>query len=102
MSSTQIIDGLAGQELSAQWLQPLDKSIDRTVPLLQIDRVASRRHGMVNVRRLTMNFSELNRLLLELVDLNVWAQRAAILLDRSDLDGVPPWPYFVNEWEVWA
>ena len=49
-----------------------------------------------------MNFSELNRLLLELVDLDIWAKQARVLFDRDDLDGVPPWPYFVNEREVWA
>lgn len=102
MSSTQILDALAKYELAGKWLQPLDEKIDRAVPLLQIDRVVSRRNGKMNVRRLTMNFSELNRLLLELVDLDLWAQHLAILLDYSGLDGVPPWPYFVNEWEVWA
>lgn len=102
MSSTQIIEALARQGLEAEWLQPLDENTDRSRPLLQIDKLVSRHNGVRNVRRLTMNFSELNRLLLELVDLEVWAQHAAILMQRTDLDGVPPWPYFVNEWEVWA
>jgi hypothetical protein len=102
MSSTHILDALAGQGLRAQWLQPLDEHTDRTVPLLQIDRVISRQPGSTNVRRLSMNFSELNRLLLELVDLDVWAQSVATMLARTDLDGVPPWPYFVDEWKIWA
>jgi hypothetical protein len=77
-----------------------------------VDRKESRRRledlirpaqlGRSDERRLTMNFSELNRLLLELVDLDVWAEHAATLMQRADLDGVPPWPYFVNEWKVWA
>jgi len=102
MSSTQIIEALAKQGLDAEWLQPLDENTDRNQPLLQIDKLVSRRNRVRNVRRMTMNFSELNRLLLELVDLEVWAEHTAILMQRTDLDGVPPWPYFVNEWEVWA
>ena len=74
----------------------------RNRPLLQIDRVLSRRGSAVNVRRGSMNFSGLNRLLLELVDLDIWAERARVLFDRKDLDGVRPWPYFVNERQVWA
>jgi len=58
--------------------------------------------GVTNVGRVTMNFAELNRLLLELVDLDVWAQHVDTMLARTDLDGVSPWPYFVDEWTVWA
>lgn len=100
MSSTVITEALARQGLNAQWLQPLDENIDRSRPLLQIDKIVGRDSGMTNVRRLPMNFSELNRLLLELVDLDVWAEHAATLLQGTDLDGIPPWPYFVHEREA--
>ncbi|MGH4000124.1 MAG: hypothetical protein ACRDTJ_22000, partial [Pseudonocardiaceae bacterium] len=103
MSSIQITDALARQGLAAAWLQPLDERTDKSRPVLQIDRIVSRhRNAVVHARRSTMNFSEMNRLLIELADLDMWAQHAAILLDRSDLVGVPPWPYFADEREVWV
>jgi hypothetical protein len=101
MSSTRILDALRAQGLQAQWLQPLDEHTDRNVPLLQVDRATSGRGG-TSIGRVTMNFSELNRLLLELVDLDVWARHLDIMLARTDLAGVPPWPYFVDEHKVWA
>ncbi len=69
---------------------------------LQVDKLLSARDGVIHARRVTMNMSEMNRLLIELVDLDVWAEHAAILLDRADLGGLPPWPYFVDECKVWA
>ncbi|MGI5238816.1 hypothetical protein [Dactylosporangium sp. CA-139066] len=102
MSSTRVLDALAGHGLRAEWLQPLDEDTDPTAPLLQIDRVISRRPGVTNVGRVSMNFVELNRLLLELVDLDTWAKHIDIMLARTDLAGVSPWPYFVDEWKVWV
>ena len=49
-----------------------------------------------------MNPYELNRLLLEFADLDMWADSVALTLARSDLGRVAPWPYFVREHEVWA
>jgi len=102
MSSTQILNALANRGIAGQWLQDLDENTDRASPLLQLDKVTSCRNGAVEVRRVSMNFSELNRLLMELVDLDTWAQHVEILLDRTELDGVPPWPYFIYERDTWA
>ena len=101
MSSTEIIAALAECGISAQWLQALDANTKRDQPWLQIDKVGERAGEVINVRRTSMNFSELSRLLFELVDLEIWAEHVAILMQSTELDGVPPWPYFINERNVW-
>ncbi|MEO3780470.1 hypothetical protein ABGB16_27385 [Micromonospora sp. B11E3] len=49
----------------------------------------------------SMNLIELNRLLLELIDLGTWSEHLAALL-CSQQDGITPWPHFPDEWKVWA
>lgn len=99
LSGHHVIEALDHYGVAAKWLQPLDQPVDYHNPLLQVtwlDR--PRRRGS----KTTMNPSELNRLLLEFVDLDMWARSVAITLSRSDLGGVAPWPYFTYEHKVWV
>lgn len=98
-SGNHIIDALNQYDITAEWLQPLDQPINYHAPVLSVTRVDRPRHRGT---RTTMNPSELNRLLLEFADLDMWAHSVAIMLAQSDLSGVAPWPYFTDEHNVWA
>jgi hypothetical protein len=99
MSGHHVIEALDRYGVTAEWLQALDRPVNYHEPLLRVawlDRL--RRRGT----QTTMNPSELNRLLLEFADLDMWAHSIAIMLTRSVLGGVAPWPYFTNEHTAWA
>jgi len=99
VSGRHVIEALNRHGVTAEWLQPLDQPVNYHMPVLQVTRLdRTRRRGT----QATMNPYELNRLLLEFVDLDLWAHSIAITLARSDLGGVAPWPYFTNERDVWA
>jgi hypothetical protein len=102
MNANSVLDALERQGLTARWVQPLDEMIDRSRSLLEVDHLTRLPSGGAYVRRLGMNLSEMNRLVLELVDLDTWAQHVAIVLQCTDLGETPPWPYFAKEREVWA
>lgn len=97
MSPEAVIAALAGQGMLAEWLQRLDGSESASEPLLSV--VLPTGHGRAQTT--SMNLVELNRLMLELVDLDVWSQHLAALL-REQRDGIAPWPHFPDEYEVWA
>lgn len=97
ISGHHVIEALASYDVSAKWLQQLDGPIDVRSPVLHISITGRRRGAQV-----TMNCYELNRLLLEFVDLDMWAESAAIILGCDDLDGKSPWPYFARERETWV
>jgi len=99
MSGRSVIEALDRHGVVAEWLQPLDRPVNYHEPVLQVTRLDLRRRRGT---RVTMNPYELNRLLLEFVDLDTWAQSVASVLARSDLGKVAPWPYFTKEHEVWA
>jgi hypothetical protein len=99
MSGRHVIEALRRHGVDGEWLQPLDQSVNYHAPVLEVTRLDRRRRRGT---RTTMNPYELNRLLLEFVDLDMWAESVAITLGRSDLGEVTPWPYLPGESEVWA
>lgn len=101
MDSRSVISALSDVGLEAEWCQSLDTPIDLSSTLLQVRHVLARRSGRRTAKQAGMMFAELNRLLLEFVDLKTWSQHLVSLLERDDLDGVRPWPYFANEHDVW-
>ncbi|WP_186001591.1 hypothetical protein [Streptomyces sp. IB201691-2A2] len=48
-----------------------------------------------------MACAEIERLLLELTDLQTWAEGIDRLLEKTD-SRCQPWPYFTEEHKVWA
>jgi hypothetical protein len=103
MDARQITSALARRGLEATWNQRLDQPIDVGQPVPDIVRRVGRLpNGLIQARRLRMNLAELGRLLFELLDLDTWAQHVAIVIDRHDINDVPPWPYFPQEREVWG
>lgn len=102
MDAQRILSALVGVGLEAEWAQSLDDPIDISTDLLRVLSIGPPINGGRMARRGGIMFSELNRLLLEFVDLDVWAQHVAMIMERSDLDGVRPWPYFAQEADVWV
>jgi hypothetical protein len=99
MSGRAVIEALNRHGVTAEWLQPLNQSLDYHKPALQVTKPD---RFQPYAARMTMNVYELNRLLLELVDLDTWAHGVAITLDHRQRGRVAPWPYFTNEHDVWA
>jgi hypothetical protein len=99
MSGRHILEALARYDLAGEWLQPLDQPVIYRQPVLKVTR-ADRPRGQAT--QFTMNPYELNRLLLEFVDLDTWAHSIEITLAHPHRSRMAPWPYFVNEREVWA
>jgi hypothetical protein len=53
-----------------------------------------------NQSDIEMRTSDMQRLLLELVELPTWVETVKELQARSDT--AHPWPYSADEWKVWA
>ncbi|MGC5054704.1 hypothetical protein ACLQ2S_25000 [Micromonospora sp. DT48] len=97
MSPDAVISALADHGVTAEWRQQLDGSETDSQPLLSVMLPV----GNGRAQTTSMNLIELNRLLLELIDLGTWSEHLAALL-RSQQDGITPWPHFPDEWKVWA
>lgn len=92
VSSDSLIGALRNVGLEAEWTLPAGQ------PQLQSGQVIMRMH---NGRHSTeMRPSEMQRLLLELVDLPTWAEGTRELLDHAKA-GIRPWPIFANERKIW-
>jgi hypothetical protein len=96
MSPDPLITALSELGITGSWLQELDGKEDPRQPLLNV----ALRTG--NTLRFTdMNLIELNRLLIELVDLPAWCRQLSVLLQASLPPGTKPWMYFAGEAKVW-
>ncbi|MFH9044322.1 hypothetical protein ACH4FA_34000 [Streptomyces sp. NPDC017966] len=92
LSSDNFVEELHKTGLDARWLLPEGAEIEPTQHLLEINA-----HG----RRLRVPAAEIQRLLLELTDLQTWAEGIDRLLEKTQ-DRCQPWPYFTEEHKVWA
>ncbi|HEX5116299.1 MAG TPA: hypothetical protein VFW65_13975 [Pseudonocardiaceae bacterium] len=93
ISSEALVAALEDVGLHANWsIPPGQKELQQGQVVLRATN---------QVRGIELRPSEMQRLLLELMDLPLWAESVRRLLARDDL--VPhPWPYFDDEWRVWA
>ena len=79
--------------LVAQWLLPPDlERIEHGQAIMRIHN---------GVRAGELRSSELNRFAFELVGLPTWVQGIKAVFSRPELEG-RPWPYFGDEYKVWA
>lgn len=93
VSSESLVAALEDVGLRAAWALPPGQA--ELEPGQVVLRAANQ------VRGIELRPTEMQRLLLELMDLPLWAESVKRLLARDDL--VPhPWPYFDDEWKVWV
>ncbi|MGN9796220.1 hypothetical protein ACTMTU_34745 [Streptomyces sp. OZ13] len=92
LSSDNFIEELRKAGLDAHWVLPDGADLKPAQPV-----VAIQGHG----RRVLMARAELERILLELTDLQTWASGMDQLL-RKGTAGWQPWPYFMDEHRAWA
>lgn len=97
MSPDAVLSALADQGMTAAWRQRLDGSEVESQPLLQVMLPV----GNGRAQTISMNLIELNRLMLELIELGTWSEHLASLL-RNQQGGTTPWPHFPDEWKMWA
>ncbi len=93
VSGPSLLDALGSVGLTGEWVLPTGQ------PELQPGQVILRAYK--GARGIEMRPSDMQRLLLELVDLSTWAESVRGLLDHGDLSG-HPWPHYSDEWRVWA
>jgi hypothetical protein len=93
VSSEPLLEALRSAGLAAKWVLPPDQET------LQADQVILRAYK--GLRGIEMKPSDMQRLALELEDLSVWAETVKTLLSQDRVSG-HPWPYYDNEWKVWA
>ncbi|MET8213451.1 hypothetical protein ABZT51_47780 [Streptomyces sp. NPDC005373] len=92
LSSDNVVEELRRAGPDARRTLPEDAEIEPAQHLLEINA-----HG----RRLHVPSAELQRLLLELTDLQTWAEGIDRLLEKTQ-GRCQPWPYFTEEHKVWA
>ncbi|MET9104960.1 hypothetical protein [Streptomyces zhihengii] len=92
LSSDDLVDELGKHGLDAEWVLPSGAEMQTAQPVMII-----RGHG----HQVTMARAGLEQLVLELSDLQVWARGMDQLLRRGKA-GRQPWPYFADEYKVWA
>jgi len=92
VSSESLLGALRDAGLAAEWVLP-SGALDLR------GQVILRAHN--GRRGIEMRPSEMQRLLLELVDLPTWAEGVRELLSRGDT-GTRPWPSFADERKAWA
>lgn len=92
VSSEPLLDALRSEGIRAQWALPEGQE---TLGQGQIILRAYK-----GTRGIEMRPSDMQRLLLELVDLPTWVATVKELLARSS--SAHPWPYFADESRVWA
>lgn len=92
LSSDNFVEELRRAGLDVRWVLPEGAEIESSQSLLEING-----HG----RRLQVACAEIERLLLELTDLQTWAEGIDRLLEKTE-SRCQPWPYFTEEHRVWA
>jgi hypothetical protein len=92
VSSEPLLDALRAEGIRAQWVLPDGQ------PTLEQGQVILRAYK--GTRGIEMRPSDMQRLLLELVELPTWVATVKELLARSS--SAHPWPYFADESRVWA
>ncbi len=93
VSSEPLLDALRSAGLRAEWALPEEQEI------LESGQVILRAYKGNHVAE--MRPSDMQRLLLELVELPTWVATVKELLTRENMSG-HPWPYFADEGKVWA
>lgn len=94
VSKEALLDALRGVGLIAQWLLP--PNLER----IEHGQAVMRVHDHIHAAEL--NSSELHRFAIELVDLATWANGVKSVFSRQGFEGRRPWPYFANEYRIWA
>ncbi|WP_331751884.1 hypothetical protein OG713_45895 (plasmid) [Streptomyces sp. NBC_00723] len=92
LSSDNFVEELRRAGLDVRWVLPEGTEIESAPHLLEING-----HG----RRLQVARAEIERVLLELTDLQTWAEGMDRLLEKTE-SRCQPWPYFTEEHQVWA
>ncbi|MFE1198401.1 hypothetical protein ACFW6E_37595 [Streptomyces olivaceoviridis] len=92
LSSDNFVEELRRAGLDVRWVLPEGAEIESAPPLLEING-----HG----RQLHVACAEIERVLLELTDLQTWAEGIDRLLQKTE-GRCQPWPYFTEEHQVWA
>jgi hypothetical protein len=92
ISSESLLDALRSAGLRADWALPDDQ--ENLAP----EQIILRAYR--GTRGIEMRPADMQRLLLELVELPTWVAMVKELLARSNAKH--PWPYFEDEWRVWA
>jgi len=93
LSKEALLGALQEVGLVAQWLLPPDlERIEHGQAIMRIHN---------GVRAGELRSSELNRFAFELVGLPTWVQGIKAVFSRPELEG-RPWPYFGDEYKVWA
>jgi len=93
VSSDSLLRALQSVGLHADWVLPPSQE------KLKSGQVVLRAHN--DIRGVEIKASDMQRLLLELLDIRTWAQSVRELLTLEDLSG-HPWPYDVDEGKDWA
>jgi hypothetical protein len=96
MSPDTLINALSEFGITGSWLQELDGTEDPRKPLLNVAMRAGNTLSFTD-----MNVIELNRLLIELVELPTWCRQLSVLLQANLPPGTKPWIYFAGEAKVW-
>lgn len=93
LAAEPLIEALREVGLAAQWLLSPDlQNLDYGQPVMRI-------YGGNHAGELLS--AELQRVAFELVDMKTWAQGVKTLFASPGFEG-RPWPYFKNEYKVWA
>ena len=93
VSSESLLDALRGAGITAQWVLPPNQP--ELLPRQPILRAFKGQNGI------EMLPSDMQRLLLELVDISTWVKTIDALLTGNHANG-HPWPLYTNEGKVWA
>ena len=93
VSSESLLRALHTVGLRAEWVLPAGQET------LAPGQIVLRAYN--SVRGVEIKASDMQRFLLELVDLQTWAQSVRELLTLNDLSG-HPWPYYLDEGKDWA
>ena len=92
VSSVPLLEALRAAGIAAEWVLPSgQKQLQRGDVILRAYKGS---------RGMEMKPSDMQRLLLELVDLTTWVETVKELL-TSDNIGHHPWPYYRDEHRVW-
>lgn len=93
VASGPLVGALQSVGLHAEWVLP--PSQDKLGESQVVLRAYNRSRGV------EIKASDMQRFLLELVDIQTWAKSVQELLTLADLSG-HPWPYYPDEGKDWA
>jgi len=92
ISSVPLLEALRAAGIAAEWVLPSGQR--------QLQRGDVILRAYKGSRGMEMKPSDMQRLLLELVDLTTWVETVKELLTRDNI-GNHPWPYYRDEHRVW-